>query len=271
MYGYRMCECTTAVLPYWEKAMVAYGFIQKNLSGYITQGSYNTSVGASAGTHDGGGVLDIVARIMKNEPEKFLRMGDYYGIHWEYRTVGQGFGVDHLHGVTVGCPHLSPSAAAQMASFRRGMNGLYYERSDWPANRGFVNWREVVVREQQKSVAEAKAEVKAIVTAPVPVITNDKEIDMKFVLGTDSTVYFIHPNGTRAVASIEVAQNAARVLDANAYGASGTEPVFPQQVQMLNALIQDVADDQLDEMLAELKQNPEYLEWAKNRVVPVRA
>lgn len=90
----------------------------------ITQGSYSTGVAASAGTHNGGGVLDLSTRGLTlpqiNRRVRALRRVGFAAWH---RTIADGFS-DHIHAVAVKCPDLAPLAAAQVADLRRGRNGL---------------------------------------------------------------------------------------------------------------------------------------------------
>lgn len=96
-----------------------------------TQGSWSTSVSASAQTHAGGGVLDISLRGWSSAQVLSLlvecrRRGL---VAWS-RTALQGF-APHVHAVMDGCPHLSGrdrpvvgTAAWQVAEYRAGRNGL---------------------------------------------------------------------------------------------------------------------------------------------------
>lgn len=91
----------------------------------ITQGSYNANrVGASAGTHDGGGVLDysvdgLGATSIQNVTAALRRVGFAAWL----RTPADGF-APHIHAVAIGCTDLAPSAARQVTAYRNGRNGL---------------------------------------------------------------------------------------------------------------------------------------------------
>jgi hypothetical protein len=94
----------------------------------LTQGSYSTSVTASGGTHDGGGVVDInvygwTDSVIWDVLHDSRCMG---GVAW-HRTPAQGFAY-HIHLLRADCADLSPSARAQNAQYLAGQNGL--------ANRG---------------------------------------------------------------------------------------------------------------------------------------
>lgn len=86
----------------------------------IIQGSYNNSVGASAGTHDGGGVLDLVAW---DADRKLRVIKDLGGFGW-YRPAIRGLWGAHLHVGIIGHPKLAPAAARQVTSYLNGRNGL---------------------------------------------------------------------------------------------------------------------------------------------------
>src|SRR5690606_39104625 len=87
----------------------------------ITQGSYNAGgVSASAGTHDGGGVIDLRAW---DYPAKVraLRLAGFAA--W-YRDSSEGPWPSHIHAVLVGHRKLAGSAQRQVDAFRAGRNGL---------------------------------------------------------------------------------------------------------------------------------------------------
>lgn len=94
-------------------------------SPYLTQGSYNPGgVGASAGTHDGGGVIDIRTTTMTTNGANLcvqaLRKAGFAA--W-YRTPAEGFSY-HIHAVAIGDWEMSPSAADQVVDYFAGRNGL---------------------------------------------------------------------------------------------------------------------------------------------------
>ncbi|GAB2980283.1 peptidoglycan-binding protein [Saccharothrix stipae] len=95
----------------------------------ITQGSYNPGgVPGSAGTHDGGGALDISVSGMtattRTAVTKALRQVGYAA--W-VRTPAQGFDY-HIHAIALGDPDQSSGAQHQSGDYYLGLNGL--------ANRG---------------------------------------------------------------------------------------------------------------------------------------
>lgn len=86
----------------------------------ITQGSYQSSVAASAGTHDKGGAVDL-AWTGKTSDILALRKAGFAAWH---RSPAQGPWSHHIHAVVVDHPLLAPSAARQVTAYRNGRNGL---------------------------------------------------------------------------------------------------------------------------------------------------
>lgn len=87
----------------------------------ITQGSYNAGgVSASAGTHDGGGVVDL----MPWDWERKVKALRAVGFAAWYRPAIPGLWPAHLHAVLIGHPKLAPSAQRQVAAYFGRHNGL---------------------------------------------------------------------------------------------------------------------------------------------------
>lgn len=87
----------------------------------ITQGSYNAGgVSASAGTHDGGGVVDLAAWDHANKVRELRRTGF---AAW-FRPAIPGLWPDHIHAVLIGNRKLAPSARSQVSAYLKGRNGL---------------------------------------------------------------------------------------------------------------------------------------------------
>lgn len=97
-----------------------------NLPLTLTQGSYSNAT-ASAGTHSGGGALDIRAsnltvdqraRVVLGARQMgfaaWLRIPAQANPPWPY----------HVHGIAIGCPDLSAAARGQVADYKAGRNGL---------------------------------------------------------------------------------------------------------------------------------------------------
>jgi len=93
----------------------------------IVQGSYNHGgVSASAGTHDGGGVVDLLAWDWRNKVRVLRSLGF---AAWHRPTI-RGLWGEHIHAVLIDHGRLSSSAAAQVASYRAGRDGLKGNRPD---------------------------------------------------------------------------------------------------------------------------------------------
>lgn len=86
----------------------------------IVQGSYNRGVGASAGTHDGGGVVDLAAF----EADRKVRVLREVGFAAWRRRPSQGPWNEHVHAVLIGNERAADSAKRQVTAYRNGRNGL---------------------------------------------------------------------------------------------------------------------------------------------------
>jgi hypothetical protein len=86
----------------------------------ITQGSYSNG-SLSAGTHTGGGVIDLAAD-PSNQAGMVAALRAAGFAAW-FRTPSEGFAY-HIHAVLMNDPDLSPQAAAQVQSYLAGGNGL---------------------------------------------------------------------------------------------------------------------------------------------------
>ncbi len=105
----------------------------------LTQGSYNRGVSASAGTHDGGGVVDISVNNMstsrRSEAVQCLRRAGFAA--W-LRTPSQGFAY-HIHCNAIGDREMASVAKEQVQQYFNGQNGLSGHGADtnpprpWPA------------------------------------------------------------------------------------------------------------------------------------------
>lgn len=102
----------------------------------ITQGSYSKGVSASAGTHDGGGALDISVRgksaAQINQMVKSLRKAGFAA--WQ-RTPADGFS-SHIHAIAIGDREAAPLAKQQVQSYFNGRNGLRNNALDRNRNLG---------------------------------------------------------------------------------------------------------------------------------------
>lgn len=86
----------------------------------ITQGSYHPGVGASAGTHDGGGVVDLAPWAHVAKVRELRRTGF---AAW-FRPAIPGLWPNHIHAVLIGNKMLSPAAKAQVVEYLAGFDGL---------------------------------------------------------------------------------------------------------------------------------------------------
>lgn len=90
-----------------------------------SQGSYSGSVGASAGTHSGGGAIDIkAANLSSSERTQVETAMRQVGFAAWVRSPDQGDWGWHIHGIAVGCPDLSGPARDQVDDYNAGRNGL---------------------------------------------------------------------------------------------------------------------------------------------------
>jgi peptidoglycan hydrolase-like protein with peptidoglycan-binding domain len=126
------------------KAMLvkAEGLLGRQL--VITQGSYNPGgVGASAGTHDGGGALDIGVEGMSSATRTDVaRKLREVGFAAWVRTPAQGFAY-HIHAIALSDPDLSSGAQHQAGDYYLGYNGLAGRGSDdGPAVSPKLTWEE---------------------------------------------------------------------------------------------------------------------------------
>jgi hypothetical protein len=89
----------------------------------IYQGSYNTSVNASGGTHAGGGAVDWwVSGVDQNRATRIARQVGF--ADW-WRKPSQGDWNDHHHSILLGHLSASDNAVLQMQNYRAGGDGLW--------------------------------------------------------------------------------------------------------------------------------------------------
>lgn len=136
----------------------------------ITQGCYNRGgVSASAGTHDGGGAIDIRTRNLtytqKLNTVKYLRQVGFAA--W-LRKASEGPWVEHIHAVAIGCPDLSRGARYQVAAYKNGRNGLANNGRD-NSTRAFVNttWEKYKAANPVKSASGGAGAIKPVATGTV--------------------------------------------------------------------------------------------------------
>lgn len=93
----------------------------------VVQGSYNNGrVKASGPTHDGGGVVDLLAWDWRRKVKVLREIGF---AAW-FRAERPGLWGAHIHAVLIDHGRLDPSAAAQVMAYRAGRDGLMGNRVD---------------------------------------------------------------------------------------------------------------------------------------------
>ena len=106
----------------------------------ITQGSYTNATDASAGTHAGGGALDVRAKdlsaVQRDQVVLELRL---IGFAAWLRTPLQGNWPYHIHAIAIGDRDMSLAAAMQVIAYRNGRNGL---KNNGPDDGPRVHWTE---------------------------------------------------------------------------------------------------------------------------------
>lgn len=111
-----------------RRTVVMLEAVEKLLGDELTifQGSYNSSVGASAGTHDGGGAVDLwcsstpVARVVR-----VMRVVGFAA--WfrpELWSGGKRVWGNHVHAIAIGDREMSLGARAQVVDYFAHRDGL---------------------------------------------------------------------------------------------------------------------------------------------------
>lgn len=114
----------------------------------LTQGSYTTGNPSSAGTHDGGGVVDVsVSGMTATQRWQTVKAMRDVGFAAWLRTPEQGFSY-HIHANAVGDTDMAGVAQAQVHDYFYGKNGLASHAADNTpsAYRGVFTWWEKVKR-----------------------------------------------------------------------------------------------------------------------------
>jgi hypothetical protein len=106
-------------------AMVAHSIV-------LSQGSYNPGgVGASAGTHDGGGAIDVsVSNLSETQRWQTIKALRTVGFAAWLRTPSQGDWPYHIHAIAIGDTDVSTGARDQVADYYVGKNGLASHAGD---------------------------------------------------------------------------------------------------------------------------------------------
>lgn len=115
----------------------------------FAQGSYNKGVTQSAGTHDGGGAVDIdVEAYSPSKRTAVVRATRMVGFASWLRTPAQGKWKHHVHCEAVGDPDLSPQASYQVDAYLsggpggNGLSGKTKGPDDGPRNWVGVTWEQ---------------------------------------------------------------------------------------------------------------------------------
>jgi hypothetical protein len=109
----------------------------------ITQGSYNAGgVKKSAGTHDGGGVVDIRAKDLTPARRGAVVVAlRRVGFAAWLRTPSQADWPYHIHAVAKGDKDVSAQAHQQIVAYLKGQNGLKHgPKDDGPAGYYNMTW-----------------------------------------------------------------------------------------------------------------------------------
>lgn len=119
---------TKSALIWAEKKFIAVA-PKKRKPWRIGQGSYNAGgVSGSAGTHDSGGVVDImfagVPKKQRRATVKWLRRAGFAAWAREGAAWGANGSNDHAHAVLLGHRVMSPAARSQTDSYRAHRDGL---------------------------------------------------------------------------------------------------------------------------------------------------
>lgn len=112
-------------------AMLAEAQAVLGLTIRLDQGSYSTSDPTSAGTHDGGGVVDVnVDGWSTSRRQKVTAALRRLGFAAWLRSPAEGDWPWHIHAVAISDPDLAPAAQAQVGDYYLGRNGLADHRPD---------------------------------------------------------------------------------------------------------------------------------------------
>lgn len=122
--GHTLNKRTADMLALWQ-----FNCLENFL---VVQGSYNAGVvKASAGTHDGGGALDISVFGMTLVHKRWVvKQGRLAGFMAYYRTPLPGVWNEHIHAGALGDPEASDGLKQQFVEYRAGQDALADHRPD---------------------------------------------------------------------------------------------------------------------------------------------
>ena len=125
----------------------------------VAQGSYCTQApqgcaGASAGTHNGGGVVDFsVSGLSNNQINKVIKGLREAGFAAWYRSGAAWVGNLHIHAVAIGDKEIDPAAKPQIQNYLDGLDGLSGSNKDPHQDIGVIlpDWAKEIVGNKGKT------------------------------------------------------------------------------------------------------------------------
>lgn len=153
--------------------MLARAKARSGVNFRVIQGSYNAGgVTASAGTHDGGGAVDIsvVGISWRNVQELVLCLREVGFAAW-YRPDLPGKWDAHIHAIRLDDPEASSGARNQMVAYRNGRDGLAGNGPDngprlnpipvWPIKRPWIYYHSII-REFKSKTPKSNGNIKRV-------------------------------------------------------------------------------------------------------------
>jgi peptidoglycan hydrolase-like protein with peptidoglycan-binding domain len=117
-YGGQQVNTRTSNMLAAAEAMLSWSLV-------LSQGSYTSADPTSAGTHDGGGVVDVsVTSMTTTQRWETVRALRTVGFAAWLRNPSQGSWPYHIHAAAVSDPDLAPAASNQIHDYYFGKNGL---------------------------------------------------------------------------------------------------------------------------------------------------
>lgn len=148
----------------------------------VFQYAYNSSVGASAGTHSGGGALDH-DKGSDGETKIWRECGV---ADWQRGSPEDSAFDDHNHGIWQGCPHLSDDAYGQIAQYESGCNGLADWGADQSPNVAPITWQDAYDKYKGKGGVLGMTELTKWSRGKDQTVTNDGEWHLLKIADDDS-------------------------------------------------------------------------------------
>ena len=137
--GHTVNERTRVMLERSEKFLGEMGY-QKKID--LMQGSYHRGVSASAGTHDGGGAIDVNTKgLTHREIDKLVKSLRMAGFAAWSRDRSNGM-VPHIHAIAIGDKEMVRGARSQVDAYFAGRSGLVGNAPDGnrDVGRPFPDW-----------------------------------------------------------------------------------------------------------------------------------